>query len=111
RSTPGPFTPRQIELVQTFADQAVIAIENVRLFGETQEALERERASAEILSAVSQSVADTQPVFEQIADACARLFGSNEVAIFQVDDHGMMRLAAGRGRLIERARNDVTPLE
>jgi GAF domain-containing protein len=111
RPTPGPFTPRQIELVQTFADQAVIAIENARLFGETQAALERDRASAEILTAVSQSVADAQPVFEQIADACARLFGSSEVAIFRVDDDGLVLMAARRGRLMERARNDVTPLD
>ncbi|MBI3917035.1 MAG: GAF domain-containing protein, partial [Betaproteobacteria bacterium] len=92
RATPGPFTDKQVVLVKTFADQAVIAIENVRLFKELQarnveitEALEQQTATSEILSVISQSPTDVAPVFETIMKSAARLCGGPLAAIYRFD--------------------------
>ncbi len=94
REEPGVFPDRLVRLLQTFADQAVIAIENVRLFNETKEALEQQTASAEVLQAISSSVADTTPVFDTILDSCARLFKVDGSLINLIGDDGLLHIAA-----------------
>jgi GAF domain-containing protein/CheY-like chemotaxis protein/anti-sigma regulatory factor (Ser/Thr protein kinase) len=97
------FTERQVALLETFADQAAIAIENVRLFGDLEArnheltaALDRQTATAEILRAISQAQADVQPVFEVIADSVMRLLGAWSAAVFR-HESGLIRLVAARG--------------
>ncbi|RPH60197.1 MAG: GAF domain-containing protein, partial [Burkholderiales bacterium] len=99
---PGAFTDKEIALAESFRDQALIAIENVRLFNETREALERQTASAEILSVISSSVADAAPVFEKILESCKKLFASAEHGILLIDEQGRARIAAHHGRARER---------
>jgi GAF domain-containing protein len=77
---PGDFAPRQIEMLRTFADQAVVAINNARLFGEVQqrtqeltESLEHQTATSEVLRVISSSAGDLQPVFERVLDNATRL--------------------------------------
>ncbi|HTL76418.1 MAG TPA: GAF domain-containing protein [Casimicrobiaceae bacterium] len=91
------FSDREIALLRTFGDQAAIALENVRLFNETKEALEQQRASAEVLAAISSSIADTQPVFEKILTSCERLFAGKVAGVSLVGDDGLIHLVAYQG--------------
>jgi signal transduction histidine kinase/HAMP domain-containing protein len=102
RETPGPFSEKEIALLKTFADQAVIAIQNARLFKETNDALEQQRASGEVLATISSSIADTTPVFDKILESCERLFAGRVIAIELIDGAGTIRIEAFRGPTSER---------
>jgi signal transduction histidine kinase len=97
RTEVRPFSERQIALAKVFADQAAIGIENVRLFNETREALEQQKASAEILGTISSSIADTQPVFDKILQSCERLFAGKQVGINLMGEDGKLRIGAYHG--------------
>jgi len=101
RAADADFSEKEMALLKTFADQAVIAIENARLFRETQEALEQQRASAEILGVISKSVADAQPVFDKILESCKQLFDGDELDVLLIDDEGLLQVAAYLGKARE----------
>jgi GAF domain-containing protein len=82
---PRPYTNREIELVENFARQAVIAMENVRLFNETKEALDQQTATSEILKVIASSPTDVQPVLDAIAENAARVCGASDAHIYRVD--------------------------
>jgi GAF domain-containing protein len=125
RTVPQPFTAKQIELVTTFADQAVIAIENVRLFDEVQErtrdlseSLQQQTATADVLKVISRSVFDLQPVLETVIENACRLCGADKGFIYRVHgDSGQFAVAYNATpelldllarTPVRRARNSVT---
>jgi signal transduction histidine kinase len=102
-----PFTDRQIQLLETFADQAVIAIENTRLFQELKdrtaelessnsqlrETLEQQTATSEILGVIASSPTDIQPVLDVVAENAARLCDAKDASIFRLDGEVLKRVA------------------
>ena len=103
-----PFTPVQIKLLETFADQAVIAIENVRLFLELKESLEQQTATGEILGVIASSPTDIQPVLDVVAENAARLCDANDASIFRLGE-GMLRRVARFGSLPASSSMDLIP--
>jgi signal transduction histidine kinase/putative methionine-R-sulfoxide reductase with GAF domain len=131
-----PFTAKQIELVETFADQAVIAIENVRLFDEVQarteelaESLRQQTATAEVLKTISRTAFDLQRVLETLLENAVRICGAKHGLIFRYDGEycraaavynappGSMELwerypiRAGRGTTVGRALLECRPVQ
>src|SRR5262245_19835344 len=103
KSEVQPFSEKQIELVTTFADQAVIAIENTRLFEaeqaskrELQESLEYQTATSEVLGVISRSTFELQPILEAVVESATRLCGASRGHIFRVDGE-YLRFAAAHG--------------
>src|SRR3974390_2164751 len=103
KAEPVPFSDRQIQLLNTFADQALIAIENVRLFGaeqartrELSEALEQQTATSEVLKVISSSLNDLKPVFETIGQRAEKLC-ETEISVVSLVDGNMIRLASING--------------
>ena len=104
-----PFTPAQIKLLETFADQAVIAIENVRLFQELKESLEQQTATSEILGVIASSPTDIQPVLDAVAENAARLCDAIDAQIIRVEGD-FVRAAASYGSMPGRSRDELTPI-
>src|SRR5204863_38289 len=105
RLTPGAFSERQIALIETFADQAVIAIENTRLFEaeqaskrELQESLEYQTATSEVLGVISRSATELQPVLDAIVQTAHRLCDTSDTILLLIDG-GHLRIGAHQGAM------------
>src|SRR5581483_1768615 len=93
RQPPNPFSDKELALLKTFADQAVIAIQNTRLFNETREALARQTATADVLKVIASSPSNLQPVFDAIAERSNELIAAHSSVVVRYID-GMVELAS-----------------
>jgi GAF domain-containing protein/CheY-like chemotaxis protein len=110
RQPPSPFSEKDEALLRTFADQAVIAIQNARLFNETKEALERQTAMAEVLRVISESPTDVQPVLDAVAERAGLLCHADGSRVWLVVD-GQLRAMTSPGPSYKRNRDtEVLPL-
>ena len=105
-----PFTDSQIRLLKTFADQAVIAIENVRLFQELTESLEQQTATSKILGVIASSPTDIQQVLDTVAENAARLCGASDALIRRIDGD-VLPLVAQYGHIPGLSEADKMPLQ
>src|SRR5687767_12965691 len=105
-----PFTPAQIKLLETFANQAVIALENVRLFQELKESLEQQTATSEILRVIASSPTDIEPVLRVVAENAARLCDSSDAQIYRVEGDMARKVATYGATLPVLAVGEARPI-
>jgi two-component system, NtrC family, sensor kinase len=111
RQAPQPFTAKQIELATTFADQAVIAIENARLLNELRQSLEQQTATADVLRIISSSPGDLEPVFQAMLENAVRICEAKFGILFRFESDvvrpaGMVRVSP---EFAEFVRHGVRP--